>query len=302
MHVPHREPCGAETTAGLIATKLSVSPEQVQAALRQLSEELHSQANEHGRIHIEGIGTLSRNGDALDFQPSAGLDLLINKEYAPLMPLRLTETQDGVAQPTQTESAPPWKRQRFKTILLTGLIIVGIQVAVVLVLLQTGVWSSPVSESTVAEPVVTLEQSEDETAVAQNSGSSAQETESETSVELPPDTAADDERQTDTEDLSSEPEISTGFDMEIGGYTIVLGSFEDAQAAIGEANRFRGVLDETYSPMGVIRTQSGDSEHFRVYIGQTSTVEEAVALKDQLANIPPGSWVIRIGAGSRVIQ
>ncbi len=282
----------ADTTVALIAAKLSLQPEQVRDALRQLSTELHGQTEEHPHILIDGLGTLARDATGLNFHPSAELESLVNGEYASLVPVRLDQ---GPAAPTLAADATSNRKgQRLKTILLTSLIIIGIQAAVFLVLQQTGFWDG----NNTREPTLTVEQpsvnTEYQDEVAETAAAGNIEEADTVVTEIPMET-----------ETTIEPETSgenPGFDLEIGGYAIILASFEGAATALNEAARFRDIIADPSLPVGVVRTLSEDSEYFRVYVGQMPAVGEAVNLREQLTGLPADAWIIRLGAGSQVIQ
>ncbi len=85
-------------------------------------------------------------------------------------------------------------------------------------------------------------------------------------------------------------------DRNLGGFTLIVASFEARAVAASEVDRFRVLISNPGIPVDVMPSRDGTK--FRVTVGQQPTKEAAVTLREQLAMLPEGTWVLRITADS----
>lgn len=89
-------------------------------------------------------------------------------------------------------------------------------------------------------------------------------------------------------------------DRDRQGYTLIVSSQLDRDAAEKEYRRFRECVKDTTLPVSVIVAPVEGILRYRVALGQTETQQEAAALKDRLADdlpacvLPDDAWILRI--------
>ncbi|HUF10662.1 MAG TPA: SPOR domain-containing protein [Rhodothermales bacterium] len=79
-----------------LARKLSLSPEEAEAALSAVLVRIRAGLETIGEVEIEGLGTFRSSEDAVTFEPAVALADEINKEFAGMNPVALTSTGESV--------------------------------------------------------------------------------------------------------------------------------------------------------------------------------------------------------------
>ena len=78
-------------------------------------------------------------------------------------------------------------------------------------------------------------------------------------------------------------------DRDASGYTIIVGSFATIEQALSIMNRYQEIY-----PNIPVDTLVSDDMRYRVALGQTPTISEAVTLKDRLIEVPTDAWIKNI--------
>jgi len=291
----------AESIIAFIAERLNIPTGETEANVRRFAQALRSQAAESGEASVPGLGTFTHTETGLEFTPD---DALLKAAWASVDSLETLEIVShknipttpipGVPTPAREEPTPeesedkgeptppvPPTSQSTRRGLLSGLALgtgLSLTAAVALVLLW---WFLPNSG---IPNLLPLGESADTVYVVDTV--LAEVVRVDTIYSRPP--AA--------EPVTPDPPPTPperGFDRTVGGYTLIVASFQDFEVAEREVERFKQLTEALGLPVELLR--SSDGLRYRVALGQVPTPEAAIALRDQHIDLlPRNAWALLI--------
>ena len=252
------------------ASKLNLPEAEAAAILQLIAKELLDQIP----VEIPGLGTLHRSESELCFSAATELSERIAGAFPYLRSIEIEkETPRQVVKRRQKR---PWA-----IILPLGVItavVVGYFVS------QNGVvefFPQPSRDTTTSSVVINSDSISGDS-IAGMSSLEHEATASTDSLDIEPPLLQSEARPATTDALL--------LDRQLGGYTIILGSFATLSQALTVVEQYR-IL---YPSIPVDTLMNPDNTRYRVAIGQTSTIPEALALKSRLSQLPSGSWIFNI--------
>jgi len=249
-----------------LASNLGISPEESAAVIDLLTQEMVAQVP----VEIPEFGIFTRSEGQLQFSADPKLLLSIPESYAGMDSIEIAKL-----------SPTPATRKPFNKKLVWIIVALNITIAVGIWgyrMIQTG--NEPAQqiaiplESPAVLPVLPDSISSDSASNLASLDSLVEDNIDE-SVEIPSDPQPD-------SDIRS-------IDRNTGGYTIILGSFETPERALSLVEQYRKIYPDL-----VVDTLVNINNRYRVAIGQTPTISEAVSLKNRLLDIPSSAWVKNI--------
>ena len=256
-----------ESVQRTLAAELGITPKQAEEVILALCRHLRKQIAIGQPVHVPDLGTFELRNGTLTFLPDRRLRSAVAGDLAALRPY----------------SAAPRFRKRSRYIWGVGTLAASLSI------IAAGVWwtSKDNHQQEVIMPPVTGDSTVTiPELVAESEDTTLTELLVDTLRTAPlvesPDTAVPEE------DVAAS--IPDGLNRSIGGYTLIVASFQEASVAQTVADQYRTSLDGV--PVDVLH-RSGE-EIYRVAVGQTPTIAEALSLRSDLPDLPAETWVLRI--------
>lgn len=99
-----------DSVVARVADRLNIQPEQTDRVLRTLAQLIKKQSARDGRVRIPGLGVFRQAGDALSFEPDAGLAEAVNHRFVGLDAVPMAPEQaalePGMTEPEGMEPEP----------------------------------------------------------------------------------------------------------------------------------------------------------------------------------------------------
>lgn len=266
-----------------LASKLQKSTEETTAILHLLIEEILSQTP----VHLPEIGIISRNKNKLEFAPSPELERFLAGPYGKMISLEIKKEQ----------SPPPVQRPRLLRWAIALPVIILSIVAVVLIQNNFLPFQQTMDESDALLPGIA--DSLNTVTSIDNSTAGPTDHAIENTLRIQPEptpdvsviTLADDPEPPVTETPLAQDDSGVPLlDIETGGYTLIIGSFDTAEQALVLVRQYREVYPEV--PVDILRNT--DNTLHRVAVGQVPTIPAAEDLKARLTELPADAWVLNI--------
>ena len=280
------------------ASTLEISPEDAEAVIAVLTKEMMDQMP----VTIKGLGTFARSQGGFSFSAD---EPLIQFIFDRSLDITSIEVKNTPTASIPSKRSSPSRRGAAWPIIAIPIVIVLI-IGGYFLIPRIMDFASPTTENPVSagmdadmtdappnEPDPSQSEGSDEVTSATNP--------TESDVDLPesdPITAESPEISSSDADptaAATPANVSTPnrefpiLDRQLGGYTLVIGSFRASSRALTVVKQYRSIY-----PVIPVDTLIGSNDRYRVTIGQVSTIPEAVFLKENLSQIPSDSWVMNI--------
>ena len=272
-----------------IAQHFGIQPDQAEDLLRTLAEHIRNQVNQDERVHIPGLGVFTSTDDGLSFEPEPALEEDLGGQYSGLDPVTLTPAGDDAAsergQETTAQSLRTDRRRRRQPPKArrspAGRIAL---VTVTILVVIAGAYAY--SEGLLFGPAATSSEDPAQTPLTRLVPAD--------SIGPQPVQAQDTLRVTEEEPAAAE--TAAGIDRAMGGYTLVVGSYLSRAAAQQMVESIRDRPEGVAWPLDIMPHELSGTWWFRVVIGQTPTMEEARAIRNQVSGVPQNAWAVQIEA------
>ena len=321
-----------------LADRLQTTPEAAESVLEDITADIRERLDRDGVYHWTGIGVFRQDGGILAFHPAEELAASVNHRYADLIPLAIPDEpvddlpdvaevpvdsemetpleepahsatpQKGSIQTNQDVSLSPTVPERSNRSTKRSRTALREQerrpawpwaVAILFVvllggaLLFFGLYDGSLDQLRAAlstpPPAADARVAPDDPPALPQEAPAASVVEEEATGDSPQSTQA--------EDNPVSPTPAT-IDPTLGGWTIVVGSFQIESEAETVRASFVDQLEDKDLPLGILEAPPGQTRfRFRVAAGQFQTQRQAEqSMRDLDTMLPDDAWIMRIGS------